>query len=301
VTVRIHRKTLDALILGTVQFGLPYGVANRQGQPDIGQAREILDLAYNSGLRVLDTAAAYGSSEAVLGACDMDRWSVITKVPSCEGIDDINVGAIVRESVLRSLDQLRTGSLHAVLAHDPRDMLGPRGQRILESLEPLREQGLLGRIGVSVYDPRDIEGIAEGCTQIVQAPLNVLDQRFITSGQAAALRLRGDELHVRSIFLQGLLLMAGKDRPKGLAQFAPILAFYDERVYDTGVDPAAFCLGFVMGQADVSYCVVGVDTLEQMEELVTAFISGQDANIEAQDLISNERSLIDPRYWQDET
>jgi aryl-alcohol dehydrogenase-like predicted oxidoreductase len=297
---RSHRKAGDALVLGTVQFGLPYGVANRQGQPDIGRVREILDLAYRSGLRVLDTAAAYGESETVLGACGTDHWSVITKVPSLDGVDDADIGPRARQSVLQSLDRLRIGALHAVLAHDRRDMVGERGRRMLEGLAPLKDDGLVGRIGVSVYRPKDLAGIDAECSQIVQAPFNVFDQSFVSFGEAAALRARGGELHVRSVFLQGLLLMAAQERPARFARWPQLFARYDEQVRDSGLDPAGFCLGFAAGQADVARCVVGVDTPQQLLQLVAAFDAGQNAAIEARDLMSDEPALIDPRTWKDE-
>lgn len=291
-------RSIDTIVLGTVQFGLTYGIANRQGKPDIGRVREILDLAYDLGIRVLDTAAAYGDSEAVLGSCGMDRWSVITKVPSLKDIDDPDIGDVAHDAVLRSLDRLGADSLHAVLAHDRRDAAGDRGRRLHDGLAPLVASGHIGRLGVSVYGPDDIEGIAAGNAQIVQAPLNVLDQRFITSGAAARLSAAGGELHVRSVFLQGLMLMPAKDRPARFAPWAEELARFDREVEASGLDPAAYCLGFAAGQAAVSRCVLGVETAQQLSQLVGAFEAGQQAGHDAHNLGSDDPGLIDPRQWE---
>jgi aryl-alcohol dehydrogenase-like predicted oxidoreductase len=297
-TMRNACRPVEDIVLGTVQFGLPYGIANRQGKPDIGRVREILDLAYQLGIRVLDTAAAYGDSEEVLGACGMDRWSVITKVPSLKEIDDSSFGDVAHDAVLRSLDRLGTDSLHAVLAHDCRDAAGDRGRRLHDALSPLVASGQIGRIGVSVYGPEDMEGIDAGNAQIIQTPLNVFDQRFITSGAAARLSAAGGELHVRSVFLQGLLLMPAKHRPARFAPWAEELACFDGEVEASGLDPAAYCLGYAAGQAAVSRCVLGVETAQQLWQLVAAFEASQQASHDAHNLGSDDPGLIDARHWE---
>jgi len=288
-------------VLGTAQFGLPYGIANRRGKPDIGQVREILEYAHHLGIRSLDTAAAYGESEAVLGVCGMDRWSVITKVPSFQGVEDAKLGSKAREAVLRSLDLLKVEALNAVLAHDHRDMIGDRGRRLRDALEPLLEAERVDKIGISAYAPENVESIEPANAQVVQAPLNVLDQRFVASGAAARLSAAGGELHVRSAFLQGLLLMQATERPARFAAWARELSLFDEHVHASGLDPAAFCLGYVAGQADVQRCVVGVETIQQLSHLVTAFEAGQLASFNTQDLRSDDLGLIDPRQWGDAT
>lgn len=290
-------RFIDTLVLGTAQFGMPYGISNRRGRPDLGRVREILDIAYQLGIRTLDTAAAYGESEKVLGTCGVDRWSVITKVPSLKDIDDPDIGDVAYDSVLRSLDRLGTDKLYAVLAHDRRDAAGDRGRRLRDALAPLVASGYITKLGVSVYGPDDMEGIDAGGAQIVQAPLNVFDQRFITSGAGARLSAVGGELHVRSVFLQGLLLMSTKDRPARFAPWAEELSRFDSQLEASGLDPAAYCLGFAARQEAVSRCVVGVETAEQLSQLVSAFKIGQQADHYTNNLRSDDPRLIDPRQW----
>ncbi|MCB5411973.1 aldo/keto reductase [Pseudogemmobacter faecipullorum] len=284
------------IVLGTVQFGLSYGIANSRGQPDVGLVREILDRAYSAGIRILDTAAAYGQSEAVLGACSTDRWEIITKIPSLAECDDARVGQLARESVMRSLELLRTNKLHAVLVHDVRDLTGARGRKIREALRGLLAEGLIGKLGASVYDPADLYGLEE--SGIVQAPFNVLDQRMGTDVTRAELCRLGADLHVRSVFLQGLLLMKTAARPSRFAQWAPVLTRLDEQITRSGVSAAAFCLGFVAQHISVSRVVVGVDCVEQLEDLVSALAIGQETVIEARDLAFDDPELIDPRKWK---
>jgi aryl-alcohol dehydrogenase-like predicted oxidoreductase len=287
----------EALILGTAQFGLRYGVANRAGQPDIGRVAEILATARAVGMTMLDTATAYGSSEAVLGACGLGGWSVISKVPSLGECADADIARSARQSVLRSLDRLKVDRLHGVLAHDSRDMIGPRGQALREALLMLRQDGLVQHIGVSVYGPDDLMQCGLEQIGIVQAPLNVFDQRFSRSPLAEMLRDTGTELHVRSVFLQGLLVMAAGDRPERFGRWAEHFARFDARLRDSGLDALAFCLGFAARQPVAARCVVGVETPRQVAQLAEALRAGQESDVDADDLWSQDPDLIDPRTW----
>ncbi len=281
------------LVLGTAQLGMEYGVANRTGTPDESRVAEILDQAYISGIRILDTAAAYGESENALGRAGISRWEVITKVPSFSELPDDRLDESVYESVLRSLDRLKTDCLFAVLAHDHRDMVGERGRRVLGALERLQAENRVQSIGVSVYTPSDLDGLEPAATQIVQAPFNVLDQRIVGSDLSA-------ELHVRSVFLQGLLLMPPHARPARFARWNGLLIRFDERIRDSGLDPVAFCLGFAAQQPAVAKCVVGLEHPDQLAGIVAAFGAGRNVVIEAEDMASYDLDLIDPRRWKDE-
>jgi len=294
---RKNKAIAEALVLGTVQFGLPYGIANASGKPDNGQVRAILDQAYDAGIRVLDTAAAYGESEAVLGACGTGRWDVITKVPSLQGVDDTDVADRAKDSFLRSLDLLKTNHLYAVLAHDQRDMAGERGRRVRDALQPFVADGVIGKLGASIYGPSDLESLE--ASGIVQAPFNVLDQRMASSVATSLLRTNSTELHVRSAFLQGLLLMERQKRPARFARWAADLERYDSMVAASGLSPAAFCLGFVLQKPEVACAVVGVDSARQLAELVAALEQVQGTVIEAQSLSVDDPGLIDPRMWKD--
>ena len=289
----MNHKGIDMLVLGTAQFGMEYGVANRTGTPDESCVAEILDQAYISGIRILDTAAAYGESENALGRAGVSQWEVITKVPSFSGLSNDQLDEAVYDSVLCSLDRLKIDCLYAVLAHDYRDLVGERGRRVLGALERLRAENRVRSFGVSVYTPSDFDGLELATTQIVQAPFNLLDQRIVGSDLSA-------ELHVRSVFLQGLLLMPPHARPARFAHWNDLLTRFDERIRDSGLDPVAFCLGFAAQKPAVAKCVVGVEHPDQLVGIVAAFDAGVSVVIEAEDLASYDLDLIDPRRWKDE-
>lgn len=295
------KKGVEFLVLGCAQLGLPYGVANRTGQPDVGCANEILACAFESGLRVLDTAAAYGESEVVLGRAGVSHWKVITKIPALKHIPDEKVAQAVRERTFRSLERLRLESLHAVLAHDHNDLVGDRGQRFCDALLGLQSEGLFDLCGVSVYAPGDLQDSMLESADIVQAPANVLDQRFITSGMAQKIRDRGQQFHVRSLFLQGLLLMPAADRPEYFRPWSHELERFDAHVAETGLDPLSFCLEYVARQSQVDRCVVGLERPDQIIQIVEAFKKGQEASNDVfasmENLFCDAIELIDPRYW----
>lgn len=296
--IQSPQRDVSTIVLGTVQFGLPYGIANKSGQPDIGKVKNILDYANENGIRTLDTAAAYGDSEKVLGQCGMDHWSVITKIPSLHEIDDANVGAKATEIVSRSLDLLNIDTLYGLMAHDYHDMVGDRGRRIRDALAPFLENGRIGKIGVSIYEPCNLANIDIHNTQLVQAPANVFDQRLVSSNEGKRLKSTGSEIHARSVFLQGLLLMSEAIKPAYFTTWSREFAQFYQQVKNCKISKAAFCLGYVSRQENIDRCLVGVDTVEQLSEIIEAFHAGQEAKIIADDLRSDDVGLIDPRQWR---
>jgi len=193
--------------IGTVQFGLNYGVANRQGQVSQDEAKAILGHAWASGMDTLDTAIAYGDSEQRLGEIGIRDWRVVSKLPSIpDGCSDISQW--VTDSVNESLQRLKVKCLYGLLLHQPKQLLGQAGGRLYSVLQQLKRDGRIEKIGISIYDPEELDAVCSHYhLDMVQAPFNIFDRRLIDSGWLARLAEQDTELHVRSVFLQGLLLM----------------------------------------------------------------------------------------------
>ena len=170
------------LALGTAQFGLNYGIANKHGQTPLHEVKAILQTARNSGIAVLDTAALYGTSEQVLGKAGVELFQIVTKLPPIpENID--NVSEWAQETVKESLRNLKRYSVYAVLLHRPLQLMEKSGPELFDALQSLRAEGWFSKIGLSVYAPSELEQILPYYTvDLVQAPLNVIDQRLISSG-----------------------------------------------------------------------------------------------------------------------
>ena len=262
--------TKSRLALGTVQFGLDYGVANSGGRVTLQDARNIICQAELNGVDTLDTAIAYGASEATLGQVGVEDWSVITKLPAlpadCQG-----VAAWVTAQIEQSISRLGVRQLQGVLLHRPDDLLGENGSRLVKALEGLKAEGLTRQIGVSVYGPEQLEKLtATMALDLVQAPLNILDRRLVASGWASRLKDRGTEVHVRSAFLQGLLLMPSDQRPAKFALWPEIWIEWSRWLERTGLTPLQACLAYALGVAEVDRVVVGVDSLVQLNEIFIA-------------------------------
>lgn len=283
------------LALGTVQLGLPYGVTNKNGQPSLDTAAAILSAASAVGIDTLDTAAVYGDSERVLGEVGVSSFRVVTKVPSLAGSKD-PAGDLIR-AVEASLTRLRVQRVDAVLLHDARDASGAAAREISQAFAKLKERRLIGAAGLSLYAPSDIDGVSgDFPLDVIQAPLNIFDQRAVQDGRLRYLCEAGTALHVRSAFLQGVLLQAPADRHPYFAPWGESFSAYDNLVAARGGDRLATCLGFALAQRTASRVVVGVETLEQLEEIVAAAEGAP--RVSAPDLAQSDVRLIEPRHWE---
>ena len=208
---------VERLALGTVQFGLRYGIANTEGRVSENDAKSIIERARAAGMDTLDTAIAYGDSEERLGRIGVERWKVITKLPPFPA-HQTSVSAWVDETVSASLRRLGITRLYGLLLHSPLQLLTNIGDELFRVLTGLKEKGLTQKIGISVYNPEQIESVLQKYgVDLVQAPFNVVDRRPQTSGSLAKLKGQGIEVHTRSAFLQGLLAMPPNQRPPRLS------------------------------------------------------------------------------------
>lgn len=278
--------------LGSAQFGLDYGVSNESGRTPVNEVARILELAAASGVCIVDTAPAYGDAEEVLGSCGVEGFDVVTKVT--RGI----LPDAIRTSAETSLRRLRIGRLHGLIAHDVADVLrDDEGEARATALLGLRDEGLAHRVGVSVYDPADaVLAVERYGFDIVQLPLNVLDQRALQSGALERLAASGAEVHTRSVFLQGLLLMPVADVPEYFHRWAETLQMFEARSAAAGVSRVSAALGFVTSLPSVASVVVGVNDAEQLADLIKAYDEGglSDYGPFAQ----SDVDLLDPSRWE---
>jgi aryl-alcohol dehydrogenase-like predicted oxidoreductase len=291
---------LSALGLGTAQLGSAYGVSNRGGQPSEAEAAAILECALDSGVAVIDTAPAYGEAEALLGRL-LPTGAAIRIVTKTAPITGAEVTAAacdeVRRSAQRSLERLRRDRLDALLVHHGSDLALPGGERLAEEVIGLRDAGIATRIGVSVYDREEID-IARKLLplDVVQFPLNILDQRLLRDGTLAELHEEGVELHVRSAFLQGLLLIEPEELPAHLAAAERPLRRYHEARHQSGLSPIEAALGFVGSASGVDVALVGTNSVRELEECAAAMSAGR-PDMDYTAFALEDAELIDPRQW----
>jgi len=286
----------NRLALGTVQFGIPYGVANQSGQVDRDVVVEILNEAYGAGLNTVDTAIAYGDSELRLGEAGLVNWNVITKLPAMPGSVS-NVRSWVNESVSSSFKRLGVSRVRGLLVHHSHQLLGRRGQLLQQALKELKEKGAVEKVGVSIYAPQELDEIWPRFTpDLVQSPFNIFDRRLAESGWLKRLHDSGTEIHVRSVFLQGLLLMERKDRPNKFNRWDAVWDRWHNWLEEQAITPLQACLGFVKSQPEINRVIVGVDSLKQLQDIITSFEGPAiDPPIV---LMSEDIDLINPSRWE---
>lgn len=286
---------IERLALGTVQFGLAYGIANQAGQPSQGDAAGIVAAARAAGMDTLDTAIAYGESERRLGEIGIGRWRVVTKLPAMpEGVTD--VVEWVQTSVDGSLSRLGVTHVVGLLLHRPADLLGPMGAGLADAMRRERAEGRVAKIGVSVYDPSELDATWPILApDLVQAPFSVVDQRLATSGWLGRLTDAGVEVHARSAFLQGLLLMPRGSRPPRFDRWSELWREWADWVAASGRSPLEVALGHVLAQPGIDRVLVGVDTAGQLAEIVRA--ASDTARSAPMSLASSDLDLLTPSRW----
>lgn len=288
---------LEKLVIGTAQFGQYYGIANQTGIVSEFEVEKILDIAKSANVQVLDTAIAYGKSEDVLGRCNVDGFSVITKLPEVPDTQ-CDIAEWIEGSVKASMEKLKVETLEGLLLHKPEQLLGQSGEEIYEKLCEVKDRGLIKKIGVSVYDPDSAEVFLNKFSfDVVQAPLNIFDRRVLMSDWLSKNVNAGVELHVRSVFLQGLLLLSPHERPQKFDRWRNLWELWDRWITETRKPSLSICLGFALSRPEVDKVIVGVDSSDQLSQILQAI---DNSPIEPPDSIQClEEELINPSCWGD--
>lgn len=260
--------------LGTVQFGLDYGVSNKGGKTPIEEVERIIEAAAQNNVRVIDTAALYGTSEVSLGMALPARhgFDIVTKTikfsKATIGVDD---AAALESAFAGSLSRLKARSVYGLMMHDADDLLKDGGTRLFEKMVELKEAGLVKKIGASVYTAGQIDRLLSSFPiDLVQIPVNVLDQRLIRSGHLAKLRSAGVEVHGRSAFLQGLLLMDPDGLPPFFEPVKEDLRRYHAFLKQEKISTVDGAIGFVTGLDEIDTVVCGVETKGQLLDILKA-------------------------------
>jgi aryl-alcohol dehydrogenase-like predicted oxidoreductase len=290
------RRMSQQLALGTAQFGLDYGITNTRGRVPQHEAAALLRQAWDGGVRIVDTAQAYGNSEEVLGATMRDAWRVVTKTLALRS-DRVDDSAIARVDTAFAQSQRHLGKIDTLLVHHAQDLLVPGGERLFAWLHDRKLRGDVSRIGVSVYDGHEIAALLDRFDfDVVQLPANIADQRLIGDGSIARLHAAGVEIHVRSLFLQGLLLA----EPKLAAERFPERRYwFDEfraECVKQGLSPQAACFGFFKSHPEFSKAVVGVSGAGELAELLDAWKSF--GAVDWSGWAVDNTSFTDPRLWK---
>ncbi|MEN8255778.1 MAG: aldo/keto reductase, partial [Verrucomicrobiota bacterium] len=254
------------VMLGTVQFGLDYGIA-KGGRPSYEACRDIVACALEAGINCFDTAAAYGESEQVLGKIisDLNVVDQVVVVSKCMPVCDAELPAdqapeFIEKSLLQSLKNLQMDSLPVFLFHRDGDLPW------MDVLHSMKEKGLIGRVGISVDTLDGAEQAVESdLVEAMQLPHNLFDHRF--SGKVFdRVQERNIPLFARSAFLQGLLLMPEERIPKSLHEVVPVRRKIEALTREAGMGMPELCLRYSLSFPAIASVLIGVDSVEQLRE-----------------------------------
>jgi aryl-alcohol dehydrogenase-like predicted oxidoreductase len=284
------------LALGTVQFGLDYGVANTDGKMDATTMTSILQQAWAKGIDTLDTAISYGESEKRLGMTNVKDWRIVTKLPKIPN-ECTNINTWILNQVQKSLLRLGVIRISALLLHRPDQLLESNGVEIWKALQDLKQKNIVKKIGFSVNDCNQLDALWDSFQpNIVQMPYNLLDKRFLISGWMKKMNDAGVEIHVRSIFLQGLLLMSNSDRPEKFNRWKEIWEALDAWLLEYDITAVEAAISFAMDNPYIDKIVVGVDNVQQLEEILSIILKRKIVH-PPKSLHTSDVRLINPSQW----
>jgi aryl-alcohol dehydrogenase-like predicted oxidoreductase len=278
--------------LGTVQFGLNYGISNTNGQVPIETVRSILKLAKDNSIGILDTAAAYGNSEEVLGNCNQEsqNFNIVTKIPADSKYTDIS--NIVKDS----LSKLKRDKLYALLMHNTDSLLSNDGELYYQELLKLKDQNIVDKIGVSIYSQSEVDLILERYEiDIIQVPLNIIDQRLIKSNTLKRLREKGVEVHARSLFLQGLFFLDTTALDPFFSPVKETLLKLKEEAKRLNCSLLDILISFGNDIEEIDQLVIGVTSEKELEEVIASANSNIKLNWADYSISSEE--ILNPSNW----
>jgi len=296
-----RRNGISRIGLGTVQFGLDYGISNSGGRVPFDEVERILGRAATLGIKVLDTAALYGVSEETLGKIlgPEHPFHIVTKTlkVAADQVTDADAVSLVH-TFDRSLTRLRQRSVYGLLCHDADDLLKPGGHRLVQAMQQLKDERRVTKIGVSIYTGEQLDGVLGLFSpDLVQLPINVLDQRLIEDGWLTRLQNIGAEVHARSVFLQGLLLM----KPATLdSYFNPVrsrLESYLGSLSDKGATPLEGALQFALSQSEINTILVGVCSRTELEEVRSASMRPGLPGFDFRRWAVDDPRFVNPTQW----
>ena len=293
------KSNTKRLMIGTAQWGLNYGISNKDGQTNISEIKRILELARCNDVISLDTAKAYGSSEKIIGSLSNKCTEVTTKIQiGCQKRNRKEIEDDIRESVYDSYEVMGKKPLRGVLVHDPKN-LGGRGQSTgWEVLQAMKAEGYIIGIGLSIEDPSQAIYLSEEYNpDIIQMPMNVFDKRVVNSGALEGLKKRGVEVHIRSIFLQGLMLMNPEDIDPFFNPWKKNITDWQIYCQKRSMSRIEGALLPIIEEKDIDKFIVGIANYQQLKEILNA-VNNLKRKKSGKDFSVNDNELINPSKWQ---
>ena len=285
------------LILGTVQFGIDYGVNNTTGKLGGNQVLDLFKIAYDHGIRVLDTAEVYGNAHQIIGDFhkknDSSKFKIITKFPHSIKHNSI------KNKVLEYIEQLAVNSIEVLMFHSFESF--KTNYKAIVTLEELKSKGHIKNIGVSVYTNDHLKQLLnEDLITVIQLPFNMLDNFNVRGDLLDQLKKKGKSIHTRSAFLQGLFFKNTNDKTPIVQKLKTELEILDQIIIESNCSIEELALSYCLHQKNIDNVIIGVDSIFQLNANIKAssYSIGHDVikginNIKVKDL-----DLLNPSLWK---
>lgn len=290
---------IDRLVLGTAQLGMRHGVNNKIGKPDFDEAFKIVKTAFDAGIFQFDTAQVYGNSEEVLGKIFSElKISAQVKVYSKLAPElDLNNAPQVADSVKNSLEKLTLNQLEGLMLHRE-EMLDAWNDKLRSTLSGLVQKGKVKKIGISFYTPGPaLRALDIDAIDFLQIPANLLDQRFKNQGVIEKAHRQQKQLFIRSIYLQGLLVMPPKTIPERVSFTRDFIQKFSDLAAKLGVTPQQLAVDHIKRVYPDSFIVVGAEDYTQIAETVKLFRSQIKIESHDNDFRDIPEKVVNPLLW----
>ena len=281
------------LALGSVQFGLDYGISNQSGKVTSSEVSKLLSLASQLNIKVIDTASSYGDSEKVLGQnTERNQFSYLGKIsPRCSPSG-------YSEEATASLTNLNANQFECLSLHHGDVLSSHDGKAHYHALERLKLDGLTKYIGCSLYSVEEALTLTEQFNfDIVQIPASICDQRLFEGDALQILSERKVAVHIRSVFLQGLILMSPDQLPEKLKDAKPLLLKLQEQAKQENVSIASIALSPFVNHPLIEQIIVGCVNRQQLTEILDSYEMAKTLDIDTAQFAIQDLDIIDPRNW----
>ncbi len=286
--------TKKNIIIGTAQFGEKYSISSNNAV-NYKEARRILNKAYKHKIDYLDTAIDYSKAYNLLKKINLSNWNIITKFPNLRSIKNTKSQYnIYADNILKDF---KISKIDCVHFHNINQLFSKNGDYLFRILKDLKDKKIINQIGASVYFPKDVDRLLKNFNfDVIQCPVNIFDRDFIIKKTLKKLKKRKIKVHVRSIFLQGLLLMEKEKLPKYFKKWNNIFDKWNQYLSENKVTALEACISFIRQQKDIDKVIIGVDSVIQLNNILNAFKSKK--TFKNFNFKINNKYLLKPSLWQ---
>lgn len=284
------------IALGTAQFGMDYGISNLRGQTSFDEVKKIIEFSKNIGIKKIDTAKNYGETEKIIGEVGIKDFKIITKLPKISS-NELNPILFVNNQIQDSMTKMKISKIDTLLLHNAKDLLSGNGKKIYDKILELKKEGVINKFGISIYEKEEIELLNKNFNfDVIQIPLNIFDTRLIKMGYLKELKKQGIEIHARSIFLQGLLLMKKNNLPSKFLKWEKVWnEWFTWFRKNPNISQMELCLSYALSVQEIDTLIIGVNNFQQLNELNEIAKNPIKENFPQFNI--EDKSLLNPTNW----